>query len=257
MVKAKVIKKEWHAILAPKLFQNAVLGESYVYDSEQMIGKSVTMNLMNLTNDVKRQNININFKITGVQNGKGVTDVVGYYMVQSSIKRMIRKNIRKLILSFPCKTSDNKNLRIKPLLITRSATTGSVATKMRKHVQDFILKYVSGITYDNLINDLVNHKLQVSLRKMMNVIYPLRVCEIKSMEIVDLSKKVEDTSIVNKKEKQAKKAEKRAVVKESKEEKKPEAKEEKKPEQAKAEENKKPEPVKESKPEAKDVSQAA
>ena len=56
MAKAKVIKKEWYPILAPKIFQNTVLGETYVYEPEQMVGKGITKNLMNLTNDVKRQN---------------------------------------------------------------------------------------------------------------------------------------------------------------------------------------------------------
>jgi len=100
MAKAKIGKKEWYPILAPKIFQNVVLGETHVYEPEQMVGKCLTKNLMSLTNDVKRQNININFKVVNVQNGKGLTDIIGYYMVQSSIKRLIRKNIEKISMSF-------------------------------------------------------------------------------------------------------------------------------------------------------------
>ncbi len=209
MVKAKIIKKEWYPILAPKIFQNAVLGETHVYEPEQMIGKGITKNLMSLTNDVKRQNINIDFKVVDVQNNKAFTDITGYYMVQSSIKRLVRKNIEKIDMSFSCKTSDNKNLQVKPLLITRAATTGSVATKIRKNAQDFIVKYISSISCDNFVNDLVTHKLQSSLRKELSKIYPLRICEIRSMEIVDLEKKkqVEAKAKLGKKEKLARKAE--------------------------------------------------
>ena len=146
---------------------------------------------MSLTNDVKRQNININFKIVDVQNNKAVTDVVVYYMVQFSIRRLVRRNIEKIVMSFPCKTLDNKNLLLKPLLITRASTTNSVATKMRKHAQEFLVKYISNITYDNFVNDLVNHNLQNSLRKVLNKIYPLRICEIKTMELVNLNKNAE------------------------------------------------------------------
>ncbi len=220
MVKAKTIKKEWYPIIAPKIFQNAVLGETYVYKPEQMIGKCVIKNLMSLTNDVKRQNINLNFEVANVQNGRAFTNITGYYMVQSSIKRLVRKNIKKIDMSFSCKTSDNKNLQVKPLLITRAATTGSVATKIRKNAQDFLVKYISSISYDNLINDLVSHKLQNFLRKETNTIYPLRVCEIRSMEIVDLEKKkeVEGKAKLGKKEKLAKKAEEsKATGKEEKE----------------------------------------
>ncbi|MCH8329176.1 MAG: hypothetical protein IIB81_02160 [Nanoarchaeota archaeon] len=189
MAKAKVIKKEWYPILAPKIFQNAVLGETYVYEPGQMIGKGITKNLMNLTNDVKRQNINIGFEVVDVQNNKAFTVITGYYMVQSSIKRLVRKNIEKIDMSFSCKTSDNKNLQVKPLLITRASTTNSVVTKIRKNAQDFIVKYISSINYDNVVNDMITHKLQSSLKKEMSKIYPLRICEIRSMEIVDLEKK--------------------------------------------------------------------
>ena len=215
MPKPKVIRKGWYPILAPKLFQNVVLGETLVYEPEQMIGKNLIKNLMSLTNDVKRQNINVNFKVVNVEDGKAFTDVVGYYMVQSSIRRMVRKNIEKIVMSFPCKTSDNKNLQIKPLLITRAATTGSVATKMRRNAQDFLIKYIGAISYDNFVNDLVSHKLQSSLKSVLNKIYPLRVCEIKSMEIVDLEKKkqAQSEAKAGKKEKHGKKAENKAAGK--------------------------------------------
>jgi len=263
MVKPKIAKKEWYPILAPKIFQNAVLGETPVYDPQNMIGKGLTTNLMNLTRDIKRQNVNVNFRIVDVQNGKAFTDIIGYYMAPSSVKRLIRKNISKISMSFSCKTSDNKTLQVKPLLITRAATIGSVATKMRRNSQDFLIKYIASITYDNLINDMVNHKMQSSLKREMNKIYPLRVCEIRSMEIVDLEKKkeakeakaakkekhskeagseaagkkeVKDTQKKEEKQeevkenKEAAKEEKQAEVKESKEETKPEVKEEPKPE---------------------------
>ena len=209
MAKVKIIKKEWYPILAPKIFQNAVLGETYVYESDQMIGKGITQNLMNLTNDIKRQNINIDFKVVDVQNGKAFADVMGYYMVQSSVRRLVRKNADKIDMSFLCKTSDGKNLRLKPLLITRSATTGSVVARIGKNAKDFLVKYVEAISYNNFIDDLVGHKVQNLLRKDLNKIHPLRVCEIRSMEIIDLEKKeqVEIKAKSDKKEKLAMKAE--------------------------------------------------
>lgn len=193
MAKTKILKKEWYPIIAPKIFNNAVLGETCVYEPKKMVGKCVKRNLMSLTNDVKRQNISVEFKINSVENGKAFADVTGYYMAQSSIRRLVRRGVQKISQSFMCKTSDNKNLRIKPLLITKASTTGSVVRRLGKHAHDFLINYVSSITYDNLINDLVNHKLQASLKGETNRIYPSRVCEIRSMEIVDVEKNAEDS----------------------------------------------------------------
>ena len=50
MAKPKVAKKEWYPIIAPKIFKGVVIGETVVYDPDKMIGKSMSENLMNLTN---------------------------------------------------------------------------------------------------------------------------------------------------------------------------------------------------------------
>ena len=190
MIKAKIARKEWYPILAPKVFQNVVLGETYVYEPQEMMGKGLTSNLMNLTNDIKRQNININFKINHVENGKAMADIIGYNMLNSSIKRLVRRNIEKIDMSFSVTTSDNKPLRVKPLLITRSATKGTVVAKIRRVAQDYLVKHITANTYETFVNDLVSHKVQMGLKADINKIYPLRVCEIRNMSIVDLERKL-------------------------------------------------------------------
>ncbi|MBW2976171.1 hypothetical protein KY347_01845 [Candidatus Woesearchaeota archaeon] len=220
MAKTKLSKKQWYSIIAPKIFGSVVLGETYVYEPEQMVGKGITQSLMNLTNDVKRQNININFKVFEAKNDKAFTNIVGYHMVQSSIKRLVRRNSEKIDSSFSCKTADNKSLQIKPFLITRSPVKGSVATKIRRTAKDFLVRYAGAVSYDNLINDLLNHKVQSSLKKELNRVYPLRICEIKSMEIVDLEKREEAKSRKKSRKKSEQKPEKKAEESKGKKQKK-------------------------------------
>ncbi len=228
VVKAKIARKEWYPILAPKLFQNAVLGETYVYEPQEMVGKGIVSNLMSLTNDIKRQNINISFRVNSVENGKAFADVIGYYMLNSSIRRMVRRDIEKIDMSFSCKTSDNKTLQVKPLFIARSATKGSVAAKIRRIAQDSLIRYISSVTYDTFVNDLVSHKVQTSLKNELSKVYPLRVCEIRYMGIVDLERKLaakaKEQQGKKSEEARAKKKERRA--KEGKEAEKKEAREE-------------------------------
>lgn len=252
MAKLKVAKKQWHQIIAPKIFRNSVLGETLVFEPEQMVGKGIKQNLANLTRDIKRQNVNIEFEVTSVQDGKALTHIVGYKIVPSSLKRMARRDIEKIDMSFMCSTSDKRSMRIKPIIITRAATKGSIAAKIRKNAQAFLLRYISEITYDNFLNDLIGHKIQSTLKDYLKKTYPLRICEIRSMEVVDTEIKQDDES-----QKPLKTGEKAEEVKEekkaedSKEEKASEVKEKEvkeKPKEAKADEVKeKSEEVKEAK----------
>jgi len=194
MAKAKIAKKEWYPILAPNMFKNTLLGETLVYGPEQIMGKSLTQNLMALTNDVKKQGINVSFEVVNVEKNTAHTDITGYKMVLSSIRRLVRRNVGKIDMSFACTTSDGKNLRLKPLIITRMDIVSSIATKIRKNAQDYIVKHVSSSTYENFTNDLVSHKLQEDLKKVLSKVYPLRICEIRSMEVITEKRPQDESS---------------------------------------------------------------
>jgi|TARA_Y100000310_G_C20627282_1_gene786637 ribosomal protein S3AE len=187
MAKSKVAKKEWYPILAPKLFRNGVLGETHVYEPEKIMGKRLKQNLMNLTNDVKKQGINVSFEVTSVEKDRALTEIIGYKMVQSSIRRFVRRNVGKIDMSFTCSTSDKKKLRIKPLIVTRMAVVGSIATKIRKNAKDYLIKHIGNSTYDVFVGDLINHSLQGTLKKHLSKVYPLRICEIRSMEVISIT----------------------------------------------------------------------
>ena len=180
---AKLKKRQWFSIIAPKQFENVVPGETLVYEPQAMLGKTLSHNLMNLTSDPKKQNISICFKITEVQGDKGMTSIIGYQIVPSSVKRFVRRNSEKMDLSFSCETADNVHVRIKPLVITKADIKGSTAAKLRNTITQFLIKAVKKISYNDLLNDLITHKLQSEMRQGFNKIYPLKVCEIRYLGI--------------------------------------------------------------------------
>ena len=92
---------------------------------------------------------------------------------------MVRRNNVKIDMSFTIKTADNMNVRIKPLLLTKSDTVNSIATKIRRITQDMITKNAAKSQFDELMSDLVTHKLQSALRDLIKKVYPLRTCEIR------------------------------------------------------------------------------
>ena len=176
---AKLKKRQWFPIIAPKQFENVVLGETLVYEPQAMLGKALSHNLMNLTSDPKKQNINIHFKIVEVQGDKGITSIIGYEIVPSSVKRFVRRNSEKMDLSFTCDTADNVFVRVKPLVITKADVKGSIAAKMRNMIVQFLAKTIKKMSYDEVLNDLISHKLQSLMRENFYKMYPLKVCEIR------------------------------------------------------------------------------
>ncbi len=232
---------------------------------------------MDLTRDIKKQNINMRVKVTGLKENKALTEVIGYQVIHTFIKRIIRRGRNNLHDSFVCKTSDEKNVRLKPLMITVNKTKGVVINSLMRALRTNLTEYVRKITYKELVNELVSHKLQSNLKNSLRKIYPLRSCEIKEMsletkkkvigreedkeakekeetkekvELKEESDKAEDkkAEVEEKKEKEEKKEEKpKADKPEDKAEVKKESKEEDKPKQEEDNSNKKEREVEEKK----------
>ena len=184
----KLKKKQWYQIIAPQQFNNVVLGETLVYEPTQMVGKTLSYSLMNLTNEPKRQNTSIHFKVVDVEGDKGKTRIMGYQIIPSTVKRFVRRNSEKMDVSFTCETADNVFLRIKPLIVTKADVKGSVAAKLRYSIINFLVKTIKKIKYDEFINDLISRKIQDATKANLNKIYPLKVCEIRYAGIEEREK---------------------------------------------------------------------
>ena len=181
--RAKAKKKHWLKIYSGKPFNEQIIGETFIADANLAIGKPILVNLMTLTGDIKKQNTKIKFQIDAVSEGKAHTKVIGYEVVSAALKRLIRRRSSKVEMSFDAVTADGVKIRIKPFILTRGKTNNSVLTAIRKQVQKNLLETISNTGFQNLVQDIVNHKIQVILKKQLAKIHPIKISEIKFMKI--------------------------------------------------------------------------
>ena len=179
---------------------------------------------MSLTNNPKNQNIQVSLKISGLKGESVLTEIIGYTLLPTFVKRLVRKDKTRIDDSFIVKTNDNKNLKVKMFFLTLNKTSKSVATALRKACQESLKNKVSKMDSGSFFNDVTSHKLQSILRKELGKVYPLKQCEVRDMNIIE-EKKEEDS-------KKTKPVEKKTETK------KTETKEDKKEEKPKAEEKK-------------------
>ena len=175
----KAKKKRWYPIVAPKLFREQILGESLVADPVLLEGKPLKINLMNLTGDAKRQNINIGFTIVKVTDGKGMTRITKYSVLPSSLKRMVRRGRDKIDDSFLARTKDKVFVRVKPLIVTKNRSPHSQQQKIRLEAKKFLRSVISERPFEQLAEEVVNWRVQKSLRDVVSKLYPTRSVELR------------------------------------------------------------------------------
>lgn len=183
-----VKKKRWITILAPKLFNEQVIGESYVGEPQELVGRHVSISLMILTGDPQKQSVNVSFKITGIKNDMVITELVGYKMQPASAKKLMRRSREKIEDSFIVESADKRIIRIKPIIVTRGRTTGSVLASMSKLQRAFLAKVISQLDAEGLIRDVVQKKIQHGLSQLLRRLYPVSACEIRQIEFIPTEK---------------------------------------------------------------------
>lgn len=179
----KVKKKQWVEIVAPKVFNEKVIGESPMVDPAKLIGRPVLVNMMALTNDPKKQNVSLKFTISFIGDNKAKTKSYGYYLSVSFLRRLMRRATTRIDDSFLVETGDKLKVRVKPFMLTRKKVPGSIATALRAETRRYVAKQLSKTPYEQVIGAAAFHKFQRSLSSHLKRIYPLKTCEIRAMYI--------------------------------------------------------------------------
>jgi len=178
-----IIKKRWVPLRAPKLFNNASLGETFVADPALSVGKRVSVSLATLTGEHQRQSTMVSFEVTGLENGVLVTETREIKLAPSAIKRAVRRNKGKVADSFLIKTQDGKKVRVKTLLVTRNKVTSSVLSSLHKKTRDFVARTASKQDFESLCADVLGHKIQKNLHDNLKKTYPLSMCEVRWLKM--------------------------------------------------------------------------
>ena len=188
IVKGRIVKKEWHPIRSTKSFNSTPLGEGYVNSPSQLLDRCLTVNLANLTGDMRQQGTSLKFKISDVDNGVGIAGVVGYEASHSQLRRFVRKGIDRMDDSIECRTEDGFAVRVKPFAVTKTSTSKYKVRIMRNFLRKALVKEVKKQSYDSLIRNIIANKLQSDLKSKVKEIFPLRTFAIRKLELVEKSK---------------------------------------------------------------------
>lgn len=179
-----VKKKKWVQIIAPKVFNEQVLGESYVSSVDNLVGRSLSVSLMQLTGEPQKQSVHVHFRITGAKEGKASAEVTAFKMLPSAAKKLVRRKRTKLADSFIVETKDKKLVRIKPLATTRGRVTSSLESALRKIMRSYIALAVSKLDAEGFVRLVVQKKFQSGMAKQMKKIHPMGPCVVRQFEFV-------------------------------------------------------------------------
>jgi small subunit ribosomal protein S3Ae len=181
--KIKIKKKLWFKVVAPKLFGQKEIGESYLTASDKGVGRTLLVNLRDLTGSPRDQNAHVSFEITNVDGAILRTKTIGYKVSPSHIKRVVRKNTNRLDDVFTLKTKDGKEVIIKTLCITLNKVQRSTCSNLRTKLEELLTVEIGKADFDAFVGNLVSGKMVSTLKRALSKIQPLKGVTIRVLQL--------------------------------------------------------------------------
>jgi ribosomal protein S3AE len=193
------------------------------FDLSELEGRFIKYDL---TRILRGKSILMQFKVS-VKDNKAIAVPRGILLMPYFLRRMIRKGTDYVEDSFSVECRD-AILKIKPFLITRRKVSKRVRRGLREKTKEEIKKYLKEKSSEKVFEEILKNKMQKELSLILKKIYPLSLCEIKSMEIEKDLEVKEAKETPKKSEEKTKKEEEKETKEEIKEiSEKPEKKEKK------------------------------
>lgn len=201
------VKKRWFPIFSPRFLGQKEIGESYLNEVQEAVGRILRVNLRDLTGSVKDQNIYISLKIRDAEGSNLQTDLIGYAYMPFYVKKLARKSTSVLDDSFILKTKDGKTARLKPLVVTVFKVNNSAKTAIRKKMKELLKEEADKMGFDSLINDVLKYRLQMDLKKKLSKICPVREVVLRAVKLERGEKSAEADEKADSREEQTKRPE--------------------------------------------------
>jgi len=178
--------KKWYTVIAPPVFNNAVLGTTPADDPLKLIGRVMEVTLYDLTGDFTQVHVRLYFQIINVEEDKAYTRFKGHELARDYMKSLIRRRSSKIQGIFNVTTKDGYGLRITSVALTAHRCKTSQKKAIRKIMQEIITKRASEMTFDELIQAMLFGDLAHEIFQEAKKIYPLRKVEIYKSKLLTI-----------------------------------------------------------------------
>lgn len=184
MAVKKAKSKQWFTVVAPRMFGEKEIGTTLTFSPESLIGKSISLSAVELTNDISKYYLKLNFKIDKVEGNRALTEFYGSECMQDYISRMVVRRVRRIDTVQNLATKDGVKIRVKSLATISKKATSSVEVRFREFISKLLKELVESLTLEDFVKKMVANEIKIKVLKEGRKIYPVRNFEIRRTEVI-------------------------------------------------------------------------
>ena len=175
--------KKWFTVYAPKVFNDALVGEMPANDEKAAMGRNIVVSLDTLTHNSSHAYTNVVLKVTEVQGNIAHTKLIRISQHHSYIRSLVRR-YRSIALSvLPVSTKDNIKVVVKLLDITKARTAHSKIVGIRKEMNEYTTNFFKENDLNTTVSSILEGRFQADLLNKLSHITDLNKIEVRKLEI--------------------------------------------------------------------------
>ncbi len=175
--------KKWYSVYAPKVFNDALVGEMPGNEDKAVIGRNIVVGLDFLTKNPSNAYTSVVLKITDVNGNSAHTKLVSISQLYSYIRSLVRRYRSVASSVLPVHTKDGIAMVVKILVITKARTTHSRIVGIRKETGQLVTDFFKENDSNAVIKAVIEGRFQAEIASKLKHITPLNKVEVKMLEI--------------------------------------------------------------------------
>jgi len=175
--------KKWVDIMAPPMFGEQQIGETFSSDPASIMGRTVEVQLSKIIGDYSKQHVNLKFQVTDVQDTKATTRFIGHSITREYMRSLIRRKTTRIEGVSDVVTKDGVKVRVKAIALALGRAQTLQEKTIRKIMHDVAARYAKDLNFDKFINDIVVGRIPSAMYRESGKIFPLKRLEVRKTEV--------------------------------------------------------------------------
>ncbi len=147
--------KKWFTILAPALFNNVSLAQTPAEDPENVMGRTMSVSARELTGNIKKSQLMLQFRVNNVQGLNAYTILTGISVQPSSVRRLVRRKTSKVESVDDVMCKDGVRARVKSVALAAHQISAPKRAAVRVMLREGIMALASQHDYEALLGQVV------------------------------------------------------------------------------------------------------
>jgi small subunit ribosomal protein S3Ae len=176
--------KEWFTITAPPYISEKAIGETVAAEASALIGRSIEIGLLELTDNVEDMQTKLRFKITSVSGETAETQFSGHEISRDFIRAQVRNHRTRIDCISDLNLKDKSRVRIFVTVITPTRCSSRQTHSIRKTVMESMDAYAEEHTLPSFVERILSNEFKAEMYDKLIKIYPLKALEVRKSKVL-------------------------------------------------------------------------